>query len=344
MNSQKEIFALTDYKGNFGSKHEDTPYRSGMDKSKLIHYFKEANTNLIFIPFSEIDFSKNNYKDSYYIYTSSEDPNYYYKNYIEDVVYALQLAGAYVIPDSNFLRANNNKVFMEYLRRIVLPEEFCKLKTYPLGTKEEILNYIDQISFPIVIKASQGASGTNVNLAVDKKDLIKKVKKVSKTFNLKDYMWELARAYLHKGYIKNSTYRKKYIVQEFIPNLQKDWKVLIFGKRYFVLTRYNRKNDFRASGSKTNYKAGSQAENTYKILNFAQQIFKHLKIPHVSLDIAFDGDKYYLIEMQGIYFGTSVINISDVYYENVNDQWQPIPMKIDLEKIYSDSIVNFLNL
>ncbi|WP_438711918.1 ATP-grasp domain-containing protein [Aquimarina muelleri] len=338
-----KIIALTDYKGNFGSKHEDIPYRSGMDQNKLTLYFKELQHDLVFVPFSEIDFTSKSYIDTFFIYTSSEDPNYYYKEFIEDIVYALQISGAIAIPHYNFLRANNNKVFMELLREIVLPKQFCKLTTYKFGTYEELLNHIDKISYPIVIKGSEGASGTSVFLSKNKQDLISKVKKVSKTFSAKEYFWELGRTYKHKGYKKDSMYRDKYILQEFIPNLQKDWKVLVFGKRYYILTRYARENDFRASGSKTNYKSGTKSELTDKILDFAKQIFEKLDIPHVSLDIAFDGEKYYLIEMQGLYFGTSIINMSDAYFVHNNEDWIPENNNIELEKVYADCISEHIN-
>jgi len=44
-------------------------------------------------------------------------------------------------------------------------------------------------------------------------------------------------------------HRSKFIVQEFIPDLSNDWKVLVFWDKYYVLRRKNRPNDFRASGS-----------------------------------------------------------------------------------------------
>lgn len=338
-----KIIALTDYKGNFGSKHDDIPYRSGMDKHKLKKYFKAFDLDLDFVPFSKIDLNKEDYKDINILYTSSEDPDYHYKDYIEDVVFALQLAGARTIPCYKFLRANNNKVFMEYLREISLPDNLHSLKTVKLGTLDEVKRQADQITFPVVVKGSQGASGTSVYLAKNKPDLMKKIKKVSKTFDLKSYLWELGRGYKHKGYIKNSNFRKKYILQEFVPNLEKDWKVLVFGERYFVLTRYTRENDFRASGSKTNYKAGTASELTSQILDFAKEIFESLDIPHMSLDIAFDGTKYHLIEMQGVYFGTSTINMSDAYFMHDGISWVPKDIDLDLEKIYADSIINFLN-
>ncbi|WP_108868954.1 ATP-grasp domain-containing protein [Aquimarina aquimarini] len=338
----EKIVALTDYKGNFGSKHMDTPYRSGMDKSKLVYYFLEHNYEVIFSEFSEINWKSKDLSESTIIYTSSEDPNYFYKNYIEDIIYALELSKARVIPSYKYLKANNNKVFMELLRNIILPNQFCNLKTFKLGTIDELEPCLKEIEYPVVLKGAMGASGTTVRLAKNEKDLIKKTKKIARTFYLKNYLWELGRTYKHKGYIKDSIYRKKFIIQQFVPNLKKDWKILVFGKRYFVLTRYNRENDFRASGSKTNYKPGTQSELTHQILDFAEEIFQHLDIPHVSLDIAFDGEKYYLIEMQGIYFGTSIVNMSDAYFVKTENGWSAKEIAIDLEKIYADSICQYI--
>ncbi|MEW7277936.1 hypothetical protein ABW636_05020 [Aquimarina sp. 2201CG1-2-11] len=338
----KTILALTDYKGNFGSKHYAVPYRSGMEKEKLRQYFKEYGFNLTFATFSEIDLTTQNYRGVYVIYTSSEDPFYYYKDYIEDQIFALQLAGANVIPLYEFLRANNNKVFMELLREIILPSEFCKLKTFRFGTTEEMLTCIDQINFPVVVKGSGGASGTQVSLAENKRNLLQEVKKISKTFHIKNYLWEIGRSFRHKGYKKDSMYRKKYILQEFIPNLKKDWKILVFGQRYFILTRYVREDDFRASGSQNNYKAGIQSELTYQILDFAKQVYDNLEIPHISLDIAFDGKKYYLLEMQGVYFGTSTIYMSDAYFVKGDNGWSSKEVDLDLEKLYADCIYSHI--
>ena len=45
---KKKIFFLTDYKNNFGSKHNALPYRSGMDKDLLKKYFKAKGYDCIF--------------------------------------------------------------------------------------------------------------------------------------------------------------------------------------------------------------------------------------------------------------------------------------------------------
>ena len=52
----------------------------------------------------------------------------------------------------------------------------------------------------------------------------------------------------HKNYVRESWNRGKIVVQEFIPGLKNDYKVLIFGSKYYVLYRRVREGDFRASG------------------------------------------------------------------------------------------------
>ena len=104
-----------DYKNQFGSKYTATPYRSGMDKDKLNNYFSNYGYDVEFMQLSAVNFP-NDWKDKYVLYTSQEDKDYLYKSYIEDIVYGLELAGARVIPSYKFLKANNNKVFMEILR------------------------------------------------------------------------------------------------------------------------------------------------------------------------------------------------------------------------------------
>jgi len=51
------------------------------------------------------------------------------------------------------------------------------------------------------------------------------------------------------GYVKRSLHRRKFVVQNFIGGLTHDYKVLAYGKKYYVVRRDNRPGDFRASGS-----------------------------------------------------------------------------------------------
>ena len=111
------IIIITDYKNRFGSKWDAVPYNSGMKKKNLEKYFLQEKYEAKFIQFSEVK-NLTNVENIPIIYTSSEDIGYHYKDYIEDIIFYLECKDAIVIPSYKYLRANNNKVFMELLRDI----------------------------------------------------------------------------------------------------------------------------------------------------------------------------------------------------------------------------------
>jgi glutathione synthase/RimK-type ligase-like ATP-grasp enzyme len=192
-----------------------------------------------------------------------------------------------------------------------------------------------------VIKSSRGAMSSGVELSKDKKDLIEKIKKISST---KDFFIDLKdklRAVNHKGYIRNSTYQGKFIIQNFIPNLTNDWKIIIFGERYYVVYRGTKENDFRASGS-GKLLLNDELILPDGILDFTKKIFDSFKVPRLSLDVMFDGKKFHVVEFQFVSFGTSAHSKSDSYFKLINFKWERVYEKLDLEEIYVDSIVKFL--
>ena len=164
----KQIYLLTDYNNSFGSKAGDIPYRSGMDQSLLKKLFNEHGYEAIFIALSDSQ-KINDIKNIPVLYTSSEDPGYNYKSYIEDVVLFLSNKGAHVIPRFEFLRANNNKSFMELIRNTFDKEGINTLKSWSFGTVEELMAHMDDFVFPIVIKSAEGAMSHGVSLAKNKK-------------------------------------------------------------------------------------------------------------------------------------------------------------------------------
>lgn len=339
----KNITLLTDYKNNFGSKHYDSPYRSGFDKLLLKKYFNEYGYEPVFRNFASIDFSKENFKDELVLYTSSEDDGYYYKSFIEDIVLGLELQGAIVIPEYKYLRANNNKVFMEILRDQIIIDSSLKARYY--GTFEELKKDIVELKFPAVIKTAEGASGSGVYLANSQEEIISIAKKIARTKNINYELWDYGRSIKHKGYIRDSNYRKKFIVQDFIPDLKNDWKIYVFGKRFYIFNRpLQPGRGFRASGGGyENYFYGLQANPPQGIFEFAEAIFNKLNIPHLSLDIAYDGKSFYLIEFQCVYFGTAGILFSEKYFINKIGNWIDQNNEKDIEKVYSESISTFLN-
>jgi len=333
---KNKITCLTDYKGVFGQKWNDVPYRSGMGRELLEKYFSENGYSIEFKKFSDVKFIDTEINGNVFLYTSSEDIGYHYKDFIEDVVLGIQEGGGIVIPEYKFLRSHNNKVFMEILRDLYLLD-LNRLTSYVYGSLEEV--EFNKINYPIVFKSAKGSMSQGVTLVKNKEELEKIIKKNCRTRNiLKDFR-DYIRKIKRKGYVRESLYRQKFILQEFVPNLSFDYKILIFGERFYIFQRPVRKDDFRASGSGfKNYIYGSKVNCPNGIFDYALNIYKKLNIPHLSIDVAYDGHKFYLFELQVLYFGTVGHDESDGYYYHSEGKWIFKDEKFTLEKVYSDSI------
>lgn len=341
-----KIYLLTDYKGRFGSKHDDSPYRSGMDQELLRKSFLDTGYEAIFIPLSKVDPGDGRWKGRQVLYTSSEDKGLTYKEFIEDVILALEYAGAEVIPAYRYLMANNNKVFMELLR-VMLPDEAGgNLKSACFGTLEE-LALSSQFRYPVIVKGSCGAMGRNVFLAHSYDELTRIIRHrivtpVTLQFRLKEHLRKIR----HKGYKRDSFYRGEFVVQDYIPGLKNDWKIYYFGDRAFIFNRpVFPEREFRASGGGyDNYSYGLEAHAPDGILDFGWKIFRALDVPCVSMDVAWDGERFYLLEFQCVYFGTAGIlrkYSKDLFLRN-NGRWQTVSNEGSIEKIYVYGIAWYL--
>lgn len=336
-----DLIALCDYKGRFGSKDCIVPYRSGMDKLLLASKFQGFNLNIVYQNFQDINNLNN--KDGVFLYTSQEDNGYKYKDYIEDVIHYLSIRGSRTIPDFKYLRANNNKVFMEFLRKELLSEEY-QLQSFSYGCLEEAIEG-NTIEYPIVVKAAKGASGSGVFLARDESELISCVKRVSKTRDIPKEIRDTLRCIKHKGYIKDSKYRERFILQHFIPNLTNDWKVYVFWDKLFVFYRpIFKKRIFKASGGGyDNYFYGKEARIPEGLLDYANTVRFQLDVPNISLDIAYDGERFYLLEFQCLYFGTAGILRSGHFFHKKGDEWIAVENKESVESAYAYSIAKYLS-
>jgi glutathione synthase/RimK-type ligase-like ATP-grasp enzyme len=340
----KEIILITDYKNNFGSKWNAFPYRSGLDKNYLIQLFNERNIHVTKKNFSEINFNDLTWQNKWVLYNSSEDYGLFYKSYVEDIILGLQLSGANLLPRYELLRAHENKVFMEVLRQVRIPLSHQTILSQSFGTKEEALSIIDsgKIIFPCILKLAYGAMSKGVYLIKDQKELIRYIERFGKTMNKKRWLHELVRAYKHKGYIKESRFQKKFILQPFIEGLSHDWKVLIYGNKVFTLKREVRKDDFRASGSGRNYKTGSDSDFPVQFLDFVYEFYTSLDTPNISIDFALNDEKPYIFEFQSIGFGTSTQFKSKDFYQKSENGWELMENIFDQETIYVESIVNYI--
>jgi len=67
-----------------------------------------------------------------------------------------------------------------------------------------------------------------------------------------------------------------------------------------------------------------------------------MEVPNLSLDTAYINNKFYLLEFQAIYFGTVGHWKSNCYFKKSDNEWIKVDEKLDLEKVYVDSIVSFI--
>jgi glutathione synthase/RimK-type ligase-like ATP-grasp enzyme len=328
------ITFLVDYRNTLYSSISNADTLCSMNLEKLRAYFEALKITVVIINFYEVDLA-DEWGGRVVIYQSSEDPNLRYKSYIEDMILGLSLKGAYIIPEFKFLRAHHNKVFMEMLRDII--DIGTNLKSRSFGTIEDVKNF--SLSYPAVVKTGYGAGSSGVKLLRDPETAYSTISKMMRSdiFTL-SALKECGKRLIRKGYVPYSFHRNKIVIQDFISGLDHDYKVLIYGDRAFVVRREVRQNDFRASGSG---KISWPKKLPDGLLEYAWSVFKKCDVSHVSLDIAFANNRYYLIEMQFVMFGSASLERANHYWQKVTDGWHVINKRVELELAFAEGVVDY---
>jgi len=332
-----EIVLITDYRNTFYSSKKNEKLLCSMDISEIEKAFERNGFRLKVLQFSDVDFSSD-WANKFVIYQSAEDPGLHYRSYVEDVVMGLGLLGACMIPSFPFLRAHNNKSFFEIFRKTLLSNDIDNLKTSIFGTYEDFLKC--EVSYPAVIKTSSGAGSSGVQLASSRQEADRIVKKITFSGYDIDFAKELLRRVLTPGRVPHSVHRNKFIIQEFIPGLDHDFRVQFYGPRAFVMRRGVRANDFRASGSG---KFGWPEELPEGLLDFGWKVARAFDVPHVSMDLAVQGSQFYLIEAQFLQFGTSAVERAQHHWEREGQGWHKTTGPSVLESVFADGIIWYLN-
>lgn len=257
-------------------------------------------------------------------------------NYIRDLLYFYNKK-TNLVPNFDMLMCFENKG----------AQEIYKKHNNILGLRGSYQFELSEakFSYPKVFKINTGAASSGVYLLKNHNDL-KIVRKKFFKVSLKRTLIKLIRRFkLSPEEYRIYSYRydkyTPYVLQDFVSDLDRDYKILIFGEKYFVLTRYVRKNDFRASGS-GKFEFLEVNEN---LLFFAKEIFLKLRVPNASLDIAEKEGQYYLIEFQAVNFGPYTVYQSPFYYiqDNLTNRWTIYNERSDLEQCFAESFEWYLN-
>jgi len=345
----KNLLILTDYNNEYLISYNNKDEYVSMDVKKIENVFISRGFNVKVMEFSELDFNTC-YRDYFVLYQTSETIGQFYKKYIEDIIYYLQMTGAKVIPEYKYLKAHHNKGFMELLRNTFLDESLKTISSKYYGSDIEALK--DKTRLPVVIKQISGSGSTSVYCAKTRSEYKKYVKKASKTiigYGCYNLCSTVVKNQIKKIIsILSSKYRRKiakkvyypFIVQNFIQELSGDYKVLYFGGKYYTLYRKNRENDFRASGGGRLYEV--PMEDNIPLLNFAKKLVKEIDFPIIGMDIGFDGNQYHLLEFQMIHNGPYTLQRSNYYFIRKDNQWECVNEKSDLEEEFSRSICEYI--
>lgn len=341
----KHILLLIDYRDKFYSTTKSKG--AGFDLQKLKESFESYEYKLDIRNFSEIDFRKEDFKGVSVLYQSSEDPNLYYKDYIEDVLLGLCMQGARLIPDFNFFRAHHNKVFMEFIRDIRGLGLFDSIESKSYGTLEDFIKSspnIKDTNKQYILKDPGTSGSRGVYKVMMNKRGLRLLRNVSHSPSLKNLEYAIKSLLERKKYIKISNNRKKFTIQSYIDNIKGDYRVIIYGNKYYVLYRENRDNDFRASGSK---KFHSSPKVSPALLDFSEKVFNVLDVPYLALDIGIDesDESFHLFEFQAISFGQGCVEWSaGHYYKDQNtSNWCYKEEQPNIEKNLVASVIRYLD-
>lgn len=355
--STKKVYILTHTNGRLATKFIGSMEKhEGIDLlgNNLKPYLEQRGFSCTISTFTQLDMSKN-YAGAYIVYASSEDYGKFYKEYIEDILLRLKADGAILLPDYLYIRAHANKVFQELLRRSFADEELRVPHSYTFGQYEEVQLAAQTLSYPCVAKTSSGSGSSGVALVHNQQELLSQAKRLmgisyvdfsrSLSLRIKLYIWraiKLMTRHKHKQPLSERLYTNKLIVQDFIPGLEGDYKVLYFYGRYYALHRKNRANDFRASGS-GNFIFPELDDKLRVVLNLARKAALTINQPMASLDIVVDAQgKAYLIEYQCVYFGPLTMQYSEYYYSFQQGTWQQAKNTSTLEEEYARAIADYV--
>ena len=330
---------LVDYRDYFYSSY--VKKYAGMDLQKLEMYFKSYEIDLQIKHFDEIDFRNEDYSGQFVLYQSAEDRHLFYKDYIEDILLGLVIQGAVLIPDFYKFRAHHNKCFQEIMRDLSRLDKIKNIKSSSFGTYEDFEKNEFNIPNNIVVKPSEGAGSNDVASFSQAAEARDHIRDISASAGRLGYAKYLIKKYLLKNTNKQSFYRKKFIVQNLVSPLENDYKVLIYGQKYYVLYRKNRKHDFRASGSgmfqhRKDIPAG--------LLDYSAEVFSSFDCPYISLDIGYNGSEFYLIEFQFVSFGNLTLEKSNFFFLRKDNEWQIVDSPSILEKELAQSVSEYIKL
>jgi len=243
--------------------------------------------------------------------------DYRAQNFARQLIISIEKTGKKVFPDSATCWHYDDKIGQKYLLEAI---QAPLVPAYTFYDEAAALDWLNSTTFPKVFKLRGGAGSSNVRLVISKHHARRLVKRsFNKGFSLnnagsglKQRLWVLRRdgnikAVFHllkgltrllfpKKELKLLPRQKGYVYfQDFIPNNNFDDRIVIIGERAIAIRRYNRKSDFRASGSGIL----NHDPNLFNLnsINIAFDVAGSLKTQSLAFDFIYSAGKPLIVEI-----------------------------------------------
>lgn len=322
---------IRDYRDFFYSSNK--PPDSSVKLDLLAGHLEAAGASCQIWDFRNINLSMN-WEGELVVYQSCEDRGLLYKDYSEDVILALQMRGAVLIPDFWAFRCHHNKALQELIRELYVPES--RISSRVFGCFEDFEKEIGATSYPCVLKKAAGAKSTGVSLCKNEHELRRMARRISASIDPVEWLKDRIKRVVRPGYTPVSQHKRKFLIQSFLPGLDGDYRVTVFGERAFAMQRFAPPNDFRASGSNRRTLSDPVPE---VLLEYAFELRRRFDVPYCSLDIVLFDGKPDLIEFQFMTFGTSTVNKSERHFVETSNGIREVPESVELEMALADALV-----
>ncbi|HKG05863.1 MAG TPA: hypothetical protein VKB19_05360 [Pedobacter sp.] len=308
-------------------------HREGSFSNRWIEYCKEFGIEYIIVDCFQSNIIEVMYKEKItHFMWHFHHSNFHDLLLFSPVLNGIDLIGVKTFPNFSTRWHFDDKVSQKYLLES-LQAPFAKSTVF--YNEKEALKFIENTKLPVVAKLKRGAGAANVSLlgnAEEAKSYIQLMfgagvspiakplgnfsQKVRISKNFKNPLILIKKVFNHfkKVYKERALHasEKGYVyLQEFLPGNDYDTRIIIIGKRAFGMRRFNRENDFRASGSgKFDFSA---ANIDTRLVEIAFETTEKLKAQCLAYDFVYDGEEPKIIE---VCFG-----FSRLIYDSCEGYW-----------------------
>lgn len=229
---------------------------------------------------------------------------------------AIQQSSIPVFPNYNTLWAFDDKVRQHYLSQY-LGLDF--IESWVFWDRTKASKWADQADYPVIFKLKGGAGSTNVILVKTASQARRLINRAFTT-GIKDSSlsssWRIKYFPVSK-YLRDRAIRigrrvrgedanlywmnnKNYVYfQKYLPANTYDTRIKIIGERAFAMRRYNRQNDFRASGSNANDYDTTKID--LQMIKIAFATSKKCGFQSMAYDFLYDGSEPKICEISYSY-------------------------------------------